>query len=222
MEKLVETVTLQVFKALTETPPPLEQRGKKILILEKDGNSLWQAIAKEIVSPTDKVEDINSLEREKDLEKYDYIILPSLTVKRLTNIATGIRNDHIEEGVSDVLLLGKRIYLLQEGIEYRRYKKTANKSYYLMVEEYEKRLMNFGIKIVNKIELYETIKFGELEGNPLKASLDSKDKKIITETEVKQGIQEGFNRIKVNEKTIITPLAHDLIRANKIEVVTEK
>lgn len=222
IDKLVETAVLQVLKSLRETHPRLLEDGKKILILEKDSNSIWHRIVREVVSPEDVVEDINTLQEGRSLEKYDYIVLPSLTVKRLANIATGLGENLVEETISDVLLLGRRIYLLEEGIDYRRFKKSANKNYYLMIENYENTLVSFGVEIVNKTELYEIIKFGEIEGRSKEAHFSIKNQKVITEKEIKIGLQQGCNTIKIKDKAIITPLAHDLIRANKIKVVTEK
>lgn len=221
MEKLVETVVLQVLKSLAEEHTQLLENSKKILIIERANNGIWDSLVKEVVSQGDVVEDINGLQQGKKIEEYDYIILPFLTPKRLVNIATGLRNDIIEETISDILLLGRRIYLLQEGINYRRYKKTANENYYLMIENYENKLISFGMKIVNKTELYEIIRFGEVEEKSKETNLAIRDKKIITESEIKKGLKQGYNIIKISDKTIITPLAHDLIKANKIKVVTE-
>ncbi|SET49399.1 ethanolamine utilization protein [Natronincola peptidivorans] len=220
LERLVKAITLEVLKHMEitnhDTPPPL----KKLLVLEETDSKEEERYFQSIKGRY-QVEGIESYHQGQSINYYDAIIIPYLPIKEMVNIGIGVRNGDISEITSEAILLGVKVYVLKEGIDYRKYQKTSNIGYYQMMESYEKKLKELGIHIVDQDNFYESLNNHQKDMNNDNSSTII-DKRIITETDIEEFYSKGYEEIFLREKTIITPLAEDYIKQNRIAIFREK
>ncbi|CAM3791911.1 hypothetical protein [Mesobacillus zeae] len=171
--------------------------------------------------------------REKDNDS-DIIIIPSLSAAMMANLAAGVARTSGEEFVLAMLLQGKRVIALADGLEYKRYKKTAPILFYKMYEELEHKLEGYGIEFTglgNLSELCDKVPMETVKTQGEKAipELEAKeetvtqncaivDRKLITEVDLRKFCLKNQKLVAVRPDAIITPLAKDYIRTNKITI----
>ena len=93
--------------------------------------------------------DINPLTSEcKDC---DILLISKLCIKGLSNIAQGTCTTKAENFALEMLLKGKKVYILEDGIEYRKYKNTAPKVLYNKYIKFEEELLAYGIEVIDDL-----------------------------------------------------------------------
>lgn len=180
---------------------------QKIIIATETNNQ----IDMEILEALSEVEIVNV--DNKDIET---ILIPTLSNADLALIADGSDASAIAKIITNGLLLGKEIIVLEEGIYFHNFIKTSHRGFYNMLRNKERSLATFGIKILNKQATIRLLQKKYSTSN----SCDKFAGKVLTEDKIKQLHQDGSTDIKVTEKLIITPLAKDYIRANNIILTT--
>ena len=197
---------------------------KKVAIVMKDDN------ISEITKVLGNEYEI-SVYRNEDIEG-DIVIIPSLSLRAMANLATLVTSEADEDFVIRMLMMGKEVYVLENGLEYRRYKNTAPRALYSKYLDFEKQFKVYGIQIIGYIgeiknqnnNLWDSNSdlrnalgvFDENSGEELKMEL--RNKKVINEAEIKNGIVSGIDTIIIDKKSIITPLAADFIRTHNLRV----
>ncbi|GAA0182819.1 TIGR02536 family ethanolamine utilization protein [Clostridium sediminicola] len=246
LEKLVDMITKEVMRKIKES---MESENSivnrpSILIVESSQSDIYSNLVSKIDSNKYLIhskEDMNS-----NLDSYDNIIIGSINNRELANLALGVQFGEKEKIIIDSILLGKDIFLVEEGIEYRKYKDKANKIFYSLYREYENKLINYGIKLVkediiskissdkkiNNIERIESIGFTAIENkedntksnviNDEMQIFDFSKKRLITEAELRKAFNKGMEGVKLSSKTILTPLVKDFIRMNNIKIIQIK
>jgi len=126
------------------------------------------------------------------------------------------------ELISDGILTGKKIFVLAEGLEYRKYEATSSSKYYSMLKTYEEKLVDFGIQIVNSFELYGCLQEKLCSKFQDKASIYKERRKVIIESHLEQLYLSGHNEIQIDKRAIITPLAVDFIKAKGMRIVRQR
>ncbi|WDV45092.1 hypothetical protein PV797_16420 [Clostridiaceae bacterium M8S5] len=212
IKHIIEMVTKEVLNRL-ESAGEIKD-SKKVLIAgnkSKEYEKLYELLSINYSN----ILFLDQIGQGVDLAQIDYIIVPKLENNALAKLALGVADDEVTLAISETLLRGKQITLLEEGIAYRKFKGLANASYYDMFKSYEEKLKEYGMTIIKQEDLHlqksktdETLKIGKTVIN----------KKIIVESDVKKVYEAGHDTIQINDKSIISPLASDYIKINDINI----
>lgn len=170
-----------------------------------------------------------------DLASCEAVVLHDLTNESLAKIATGICDTPFTKLVSQALLMGKTIYLLQDQIELYNYRETAAKVYYKMFRAQLGMLEQSGL-IITCPDKIENILVGEASDgatcttecktdSATAAQEESKtvklEKHLISERSVAEACQAGAKRIVIDAKAIVTDLAREYALNRNVELVRE-
>ncbi|HBM75882.1 MAG TPA: hypothetical protein DD429_10065 [Clostridiaceae bacterium] len=225
IDSIVDAVTKEVMKKLGSKEDASMDPIAKVLVLEKHDSENYKTIERKLNFIGYKV---GSIEDKKDIEEYDRIVITSLDNRELVNIAMGIGCDEKEQIVLESLLSGRKVFLIEQGLSYRKYKETSNKVLFKLYEDYEKRLKNFGIFIFKKENFIEGFNgcapkeskpvSKEEDNNKNKSVLELKNKKLLTESNIKEACEGGYDEINIPKKAIITSLAIDCSKINGIKI----
>lgn len=240
-EKLIEFLVDEIYKRIQEESNKSNslEKKKSIVVIGETNVDFYREALREF--------DINPLTSEcKDC---DILLISKLCIKGLSNIAQGTCTTKAENFALEMLLKGKKVYILEEGIEYRKYKNTAPKVLYNKYIKFEEELLAYGIEVIddlNKISIGnkgEKVSSNEIkeeinrslclcdenksEGEKnLEASIiedeftiNLSNKKLVSESDLRKPHINGVRTLIVDKKAIITPLAKDYIRINNLNIV---
>lgn len=169
--------------------------------------------------------------------KYDHIILASLSNSLLSALAIGLERGSEGCVIVESLLLGKTVHILEEGIAYRRFRDTANPAFYQVFQSKEETLCSFGMKVVTLDLLSGVLSGNTQQEKPVTTSVNevvyqvraptesaaiarkSVDKgiymleqRVVGEKDLRACYEQGYRKIRLQEKALITPLAKDFLR----------
>jgi ethanolamine utilization protein len=155
---------------------------------------------------------------------YDFFIIDKLSVEEMVSAADGSNINEKTRLLRQFLLNGKRVYINEAGLEYRMYKGISNTVYYNNFVEYEKKLQQYGICILNKAALEN-----DLMSRFVKAKTENQDKtevdtyvnytserKLITNELAMELAKEPA--VVLKSGTIITPFAKDVFKENDTRI----
>lgn len=155
----------------------------------------------------------------------DIVVAARLSVEDMCALALGMPKSESSACIFHSLLRGKKVYVLQRGMEYLRYKDTAHKTLYRLLQEHEARIEGFGVRIIGDIldirRQEEVCPVREAEGIfPPSAceAFDLRGHKLLRESDVHKARGTGLGAILIDKKTIVTPLAADYITNHNLEV----
>jgi len=177
-----------------------------------------------------------------DLAKCEAVVLHDLTNESLAKIADGICDTPYTKLVSQALLMGKTVYLLQDQIELYQYRQTAAKVYYKMFRQKLGMLEQSGLVICCPDKIEGILATGLPEGATCttteskecktseapKAATQSADaadhcvtleKHLITEHDIVQACAAGATQIIVGTKAIVTDLAKEYAQNHHVGLV---
>lgn len=162
------------------------------------------------------------------LRDCDVLIIPTICIQLLSHLANGISAGPCERFVLTMLLKGRKVIALEEGLLYRKYKSTAPVLLYKMYDEFADKLSNYGIRMAKEAELLSACMD---EGRPMDMQADPHSKsdkvpddpevlnrRVITEAEVKKYRLQNRTEIVIDRHSIITPLAQDYLRMQRMQV----
>ena len=152
-----------------------------------------------------------------DCLSYECILISELPVERLGQLALGCSSHKEDQMILKALLEETPVYLLESGLTYRKYKKTAYKPLYTLYQDYEDKIKQYGVRIIQQV--------GDLlldqKDNPeinYASPIHLVDKKLLLESDLMHKQIGAFSVIEVSKKCIITPLAEDFIRSHKLKI----
>ncbi len=156
-------------------------------------------------------------------ESYEGIVITKLTIEMLGHLATSSPVTEEESLILKALLNEKQVYMLEEGIEYRRYKENAHKALYTLLMDYEDKIKNYGIQCISHLdELLNSAKSRDNHKAPKpiagNVNFDMTYKKLLLEADLIKKHLEGICIVTISKGCIITPLADDYIRKHHIEI----
>lgn len=157
-----------------------------------------------------------------EVESCDAVFISKLCLKGLTSLATLNIEKSEHSFIIEMLMKGKEVYILEEGMEYKRYKNTSPKHLYNKYIDFEKELIKCGMNIVKSIssigskneEATSTVESPILE----ETSLEIRGRKLITEGVLKKHYMNNMKSMVIDNNTIITPLASDFIKINNLKL----
>lgn len=243
MDKLVNAITGEVMRRIKEIQDKPNENLQRVLIATSSESRVYKSLENILSSSSYRIDNLENMN--EDLDCYENIILCGLNNRELANLALGVQCGQQEQIAINGILKGKKIYLLEEGIEYRKYNSTSNKIFFSMYMEYERKLVSYGITLVRKDNVLEVLSAkdscnpcqcacslqlqnevnNEIDNKSELTSLkeecnirDFMDKKLVAESDLRKMIRDGITAMNIRKRTVLTPLAKDFIRINKIEV----
>ncbi|MEG0641456.1 MAG: ethanolamine utilization protein [Clostridium sp.] len=162
---------------------------------------------------------------EEGLTEYDAVIISSLCLRGLSNLAQGSSISGEERFILKAIMLGKKVYIMENGMEYRKYKDTAPEELYKKFISFERELISYGIKVIEDVSILLDYKDSSIEvkrevvsNNTDEKVIEFRNKRLISEGDLKKPHINGVKKIIVDKKTKITPLAADYIRIHHLKV----
>ncbi len=211
-DKLIELITKEIMKKLFQ---------KKALVLsEKKCENLNKTFLDEY--------SLEYYNENLNLDDYELVVVPELSIEEVSALALGLPNSKMVGIIIRALFKGKKVIVLKEGLEHRRYKETAKGNLYKLYLDYEHKITLLGVEIEQEMV---NNSFHSIEENQQKnIKCDKKEivvstenivnKKVITEADLRKLQMKGIRQIEIYKNAIITPLAKDFIRTNKIQIKT--
>ncbi len=146
-------------------------------------------------------DDPNHLERDV-LSGIECLLLPCLRPATAARIALGLDGGTVPRLVSAALWAGKRI---EAAVCWSR--SAGPTAYRAMYEEYLERLRSFGVTLL------------EPEGGePDRPRSEAFHGKLLTEADVQRLSDGGLRRLVLEPSTLVTALAHDLVRLRGLQL----
>jgi ethanolamine utilization protein len=223
-DKLVDLIVKEVYKKLEETNKSDIKHKTAVII----GNVEIDPITRGNLE-----EEYKLISYSKEKSEADIAIISRLSIKSMANIATLTGINEEENFIINMLLAGKKVYVLESGLEYRKYKNTAPKALYNKYLSFEKELKVYGIDIIEFLEkaedktarkeqykkieevsVLETLNYTQEE----EMSFEIRNKKLISEVDLRKPFMNGMKSVVIDKKCIITPLANDFIRIHNLKV----
>lgn len=169
-------------------------------------------------------------EEEKMLEHYtllpfskemngNKLLLCELTIPQMTHIALGYYDTPLEQTILEMLLQGKEVFLLERGLEYRKFKDTAPLKLYALYHEYESTLRQYGVRIIKNTS--ECVTWRKEEIQPLEETKQKThvfQKKFLLEKDLIAARVGFYDTLELTSHCKITPLAEEFIRTHHLSV----
>ena len=164
----------------------------------------------------DKLQNVSEKYIITDICNADIIIISNMSLRLTSQMGSGCYVDDDCISIIKALFEGKKVYVLENSFEYKKYKNSAKKNIYSNFVEFEKNIYNLGIESIKDIDdLCCDIK---TEDN----FYEFKNSKILTENDIKDFVSKNIKIFSIPKKCIITPLAQDYIQSNNISVIRQE
>lgn len=222
-DKLVDLIVKEVYKKLEETNRKNIRHKTAVVIGDVELDPITKANLNE---------EYRMIYYGEEALEADIAVISRLSIKSMANIATLTGINEEENFIINMLLAGKRVYVLENGLEYRKYKNTAPRALYNKYLSFEKELKVYGIDIVEAIEKVEDKTTRKEEYKKVEEvsiletsnsiseemSFEIRNKKLISEMDLRKPFMNGMKSVVIDKKSIITPLANDFIRIHNLKV----
>ncbi len=201
-EKLVDFIVEEVYKRIKETPTTLREKKLAVVFNDREFHKYYEILGNQY----------EVLTYDESIKDCDVAIVPKLCLKSIANIASLTPSSEEESFIITMIMKGRKVYVMEEGLQYRKYKDTAPKQVYIKYLDFEKQLRNYGVEIIGN-------SFGNSEITNNGCTPGVIKKKLITEEEVRGYYNRGVNTIVIDSKSIVTPLAVDFLKIHHIDLV---
>ncbi|MCG8483168.1 MAG: hypothetical protein MJA31_07675 [Clostridia bacterium] len=221
IEKLTNEIMHRLLEKIQSEQTENNASAKK-MFLQSDGEA--------VSIPGYKPHDLENAKDINQLLEYEFLVLGKLTVDELASTANGQSINAKTSAVRQFLLTGKKVYIIENGLEHRAYKEVANPVYYNIFRNYEKQLVQFGVRIISpmaleKVYSKETVSNLSTDVKACQVCDSSKEsltinystkKKLVTlEMAVKMANETA---VILKPGTIITPSAKDIFKEKNTDI----
>ncbi|MBQ8783558.1 MAG: hypothetical protein IJZ57_07295 [Clostridia bacterium] len=204
-EALVELVTKEVLKSLESADcNTFDSKGKPLALLIGSKDDL-PAFAQEKYS-FDTIDSYNG-----DISCYECVFVCELTCAELADCALGRDCRAVPCAVIKALLGGKKVYLLESALPHRKYRETADRAFYSMLEGYVNSLRSFGVELIRQQWYGKNLNKDAIADNSVDKVIT--EQLAITLCEKTQG-----DLIRLKKGTVITPSAKDIFNHSQFKV----
>ncbi len=211
VEEIVLLVTQEVMKRLEGIEEDSQVNVSKKILIADCYQDVYKSLEELLSIKGFAVDYIQDDYSKLEISSIEHIIVPNLTNNTLAKVALGIVEDQVTALLSDAFFCGKHVVVLEEGIQYRKYKAIASSPYLELFRRYEEQMVQFGASIVNEEDVVAA-----LEGVPMCSCV--MNKKVITEVDIKKLYEKGHEEITISKESIISPLASDYVRTHGIGI----
>ncbi|MPW25532.1 hypothetical protein GC105_06995 [Alkalibaculum sp. M08DMB] len=163
----------------------------------------------------------------KNILTYEFLVIGELSMDELAAVANGVSMNNKSDVIRRFLLNGKKVYIIKDGLEHRSYKDIAEPTYFTVFEDYEKKILQYGIQVISPMALEKI--YSSKTVSPVISDINdykncnesssihySTDKKLITQETALKMTNE--TTVFLKPSTIITPSASDVFRENNINI----
>ncbi|MCS7232496.1 MAG: hypothetical protein N3C62_03295 [Synergistetes bacterium] len=159
----------------------------------------------------------------EEVNEAKVVIFPTLTQNTAAKIAWGIRDCLASEIAACALIMGKKVIAVCESLS----TEGVSTDYAFLLEEIAKKLVKLGVILCKVEEVSLCLENGKSSVEISKSGLSEGVKKkefifegrVLTSETVNGVVSMGCSKIIIDSCSLITPLAADIIRDKKIEVV---
>ncbi|CAH8718114.1 ethanolamine utilization protein [Paenibacillus thiaminolyticus] len=220
---LIEAVAAEVLKRLRQASEaePIASKKQAVLLAAEPAPAL-----ESVLQPHYDV-----CYYDESLRDCDLLLIPKTCIQLLSNLANGISAGPRERFVLTLLLKGRKVVLLEDGLAYRKYKPTAPVLLYKLYDGMVDKLRSYGIHVVKQTELPlacledggaaivpQADRGAAYADSDAPSQLESLHGKVITEAELKKCRLQNRTEIVIDRHAIITPLAQDYMRTQQMRV----
>ncbi len=209
MDELVRVVTERVLAAISAQTSltSAKDEGKKKCLVLGDMQDVPEKLAQDMV-----LLDVSDYETIQNILRYDRVVITSLTLRQLADIAAGRPGDSLCCAVCQALLQGVDVMMLENAAPHRAHAGKGSTAFYRMLEGYMNTLQVFGIKLISKENKLNYVP-EKKQGEPVRCEVSGT--KVITE-EMAIRLAQKAQEIVVPASTIITPAAMDVLKESRI------
>lgn len=222
-DNLVDLIVNEIYKKIQEQGLTTEDRKKAVLLWDEDTKKYEGILGR----------DYSLVTYNESIKECEAIVVSRLCLRGLANIASGMSVSNEERFILKMLMMGKKVYIIEEGIEYRRYKNTAPAVLYNKYVGFEDDIKKFGAEvialngkvreekpvIIESKSIKEEIALDEVVlGDTEEGVLHIRNKRLITESDLRKPFMNGMKTVVVDKKSLITPLATDFIRIHHLKL----
>lgn len=164
------------------------------------------------------------IERDIESSDWDVLLLARLSVETMAYAANGIFGTLEASCILKGLLSGKKVYALEQGLEYRGFRDSAGKNLYRLYLHQEEVLKNIGVEVipcaadVMRLSLNHGMDQPSIERT---GGVDLSQLGLLRESDVMRVRNAGEQSLLVGRKTKITPLAMDYITSHRLSIVRQ-
>lgn len=184
----------------------IQKELEKYMTSKKEGTKNTISFLGENIELKQKLDEIFVIE-----EKSEILVISNLSLKNIYNLSNGIYEDEFEEKIVKQVLEGKKVILIEEGLEYLKYQNIPAK----LLEKYDtyvKNIKDYGIKVQKEAYF--------LQQATCKEEIYSE--KLLDYKRLREFYLQGQNALIVAENTIITSSAMDYAKENNITIVKRR
>ncbi|WED21108.1 hypothetical protein L3Q72_10705 [Vibrio sp. JC009] len=196
-DTLIQTIVERVITQLQESS---NKNTTQVLVFGAYSQQVEQHILKCVCATDVELCYWDTNDQYKEAERY---IIPQLSCRDMADLALGKAKGPMAEMVLRLLLEGKAVEVID--YEYKAYEKTASPALYKLYLQHESTLSSFGLKCL-KPDPEPVLRFWQ---------------KLITEKDVERAAQNSVKEIQVAKDCVITPLAADQAKSNRIDIKKE-
>lgn len=220
MQQIVELVARQVMAAMGTGETDACAEGKeKLLVLAKPGVTVPEELTRDAV-----VFDLADYEKNRNILRYDRVVIASLGMTQLVDIAQARISDPVTCAVLNALLNGIDVVMLESALEYKKFAGKGSAALYGTLESYARTLGVFGVKLICEKQPAPVVKEAKpprFEAPPVevpKGTAEPSVGRLVTEAQALDLIKEGAS-IRLPAGTIVTPAAKDVFARAKVELI---
>lgn len=152
---------------------------------------------------------------------YHKIVIAKMSKNLMAQIALASPQSPESDFILTALLLGKQVYVMEDGFCYRNFKETAYKTLYNHYQQYESKILQFGIQLISHTsQLLDDKNETLLEGDA-DLVVDFTKKRLLLESDFIKIQKNGIVTVRLSKNCIITPLAQDYMKNHSIMVKRE-
>ena len=222
-EQLIDAITKEVLHRLQALELSNQYSKKAMLVLSEGSDPIPEYIRRDYqITVTGQISSLTLSNLFSLIDSAECILITSLSAAQLANLALGCGESGLLEGIRHALLLGKTIFVLEEGLSYRAHRKSAHKTYYRRLFEYEECIKSYGIEILEqKMSTPKGVMHHLDPGEEISYREENYtiDKKLITEKDLMNLKVSSQKEVWIRKNSIVSPSALDYARAHHIEMI---
>ena len=222
MQQIIEAVTRQVLASMgtpasVQSQPP-EPKPRYLVV----GDT---SCVPAKLSAGGTIEGIDSYQKCADITQYSKVIITSLDLVQLADIAQARPSCPECCAVVQALLNGIDVELVESGIPHRKFAGKSSPGLYTLLESYVETILGFGVKLMGESRLtvspiisQKTPRYDTSQPLPVKGSAKINPSRLITERDAIVMASQAQDTVYLEAGTIITPSALDIFRRAGLSV----
>lgn len=202
MEQLIAAVAERVLSALNaqaSSAPSARQAQTSVLVI---GNA--QNVPSSLINQAE-LASLPSYAACGDIKRFGRVIVETLTLAQLADIAMVRPSDEAACAIVQALLQGVEVVLLESALAYRAYANQSNPKLFAVLEGYVRTLEGYGVKVLGKNEALA-------QSSATACALPKRNvsKPALVTEAVAQAMVAKEQTVHLSRGTILTPSARDV------------